>query len=167
MRYSPAAFALSLAIALTASVSHGADREIDPRALALEEQGRALLAAGEVQAAVDDFEAALAIDPSHARLYLDLGDAARQQGLDGKAIHYYRVALDKDPGNLAAITGEGMALVEKGAVTRARQNLAQLQSLCGTNCMETKELASVIARGPQRTVLTAEASTPDEGVVQN
>ena len=167
MRYSPAALALSLAVALTASVSYGAEREPDPLALALEARGLAALETGDVQAAIDDFEAALAVDPGHVRIYLDLADAARQQALVGQAIHYYRAALQRDPGNLAAISGEGVALVDKGAVAKARRNLSQLQSLCGVTCAETKELASVIARGPQPVVLTAEAAAPEQGLTKN
>ena len=81
--------------------------------------------------------------------------------MQGKAIHYYREALERDPHNLAAISGEGEALVEKGAVEKARRNLAQLEGLCGD------ELRPRPASSPPRSpagrssaVLTAEAVTP-------
>lgn len=167
MRYFPAALALSLTVALTASLGQSAERQADPRAVALEKVGEAKLAAGDVQAAVDAFEAALAIDPGHTPIYLDLAEAARREGLQGKAIHFYREALEREPENLAAISGEGAALVEKGAVEKARKNLAKLQTMCGGNCRETKTLAAAIARGPQQAVLTAEAVTPDPVVTQN
>jgi tetratricopeptide (TPR) repeat protein len=167
MRYTPVAVALSLAIAVTSSVGYGADRQPDPRAAALIAEGRSELAAGQVQAAIDSFEAALAVDPAHTAIYLELAEAARQSGLQGKAIHYYREALERDPNNLAAISGEGEALVEKGAVEKARRNLAQLESICGANCEQTRELAAALARGPQPTVLTAEAVTPSPVVTQN
>jgi hypothetical protein len=54
-----------------------------------------------------------------------------------------------------------------GAVEKARRNLAQLQSLCGGECAETRELAAAIQRNPQPTVLTAEAVTPSAVVTQN
>ena len=167
MRYTPAAFGLALAVAVTSSVGHGADRAADPRAAALISEGRSELAAGEVQAAVDSFEAALVIDPAYTPIYLDLADAARQSGLQGKAIRYYREALERDPNNLAAITGEGEALLEKGAVEKAKRNLAQLESICGGNCEQTRQLAAALARGPQATVLTAEAVSPETVVTQN
>lgn len=167
MRYTPAAFALALAVAVTSSVGYGADRPADPRAAALISEGRSELASGQVQAAIDSFEAALSVDPAHTATYLDLADAARQSGLQGKAIHYYRAALERDPGNLAAISGEGEALLEKGAVEKARRNLAQLESICGGDCEETRQLAAALARGPQARVLTAEAATPDAVVTQN
>lgn len=167
MRYFPAALALSLAVALTASIGQGTERQPDPRAVVLEKQGEAKLQAGDLQGAIDAFEAALVIDPAHTQVYLDLAEAARREGLHGKAIHFYRQALEREPENLAAIAGEGAALVEKGAVEKARRNLSKLQTMCGSNCRETKSLASVIARGPQKPVLTAEAVTPEPVVTQN
>ena len=111
-------------------------------------EGQAALQAGESQAAVDAFEAALAVDPGHTPIFVNLAEAARQQGLQGKAIRYYRDALERDPGNFAAIAGEGAALVEKGALEKAKRNLAKLQSLCGDACPETVALQGSIARGP-------------------
>jgi Tfp pilus assembly protein PilF len=167
MRYTPAALAISLLLAVTASVGQGADREGDARALRLVAEGRSELAAGQVQAAIDSFEAALAIDPGFTPIYLELAEAARRQGLQGKAIHFYREALERDPGNLAAISGEGEAMLEKGAVEKARRNLARLESMCGGDCEETRQLAAALARGPQAGVLTAEAITPSPVVTQN
>ena len=166
MRYAPAAVALSLLVGVTASVGYGAPRAASPAAAALEKSGQAQLNAGKVQDATDTFEAALAVDPGYTPLYLDLAEAARQQGLQGKAIHYYREALAREPGNLAAISGEGQAMVEKGAVEKARRNLAKLQSMCGDKCPETAQLAAAIAKGPQQRVLTAEAVMPDAVVTQ-
>jgi tetratricopeptide (TPR) repeat protein len=167
MRYAAPALALSLAVALTASAGFSADRQPDPRAAALVTQGKSKLAAGEVQGAIDDFEAALALDPGYTATYLELGEAARREGLQGKAIHYYREALARDPKNLAAISGEGEALLEKGAVDKAKRNLAQLQSLCGATCSEAQQLAAAIEQGPKQAVLTAEAVVPDPVVSQN
>jgi tetratricopeptide (TPR) repeat protein len=167
MRYAPAAFALSLVVAVTASVAVSAERQPDPRAAALVAEGKSQLAAGQAQAAVDSFEAALAVDPGYTAVYLQLGEAARAQGLQGKAIRYYREALDRDPKNLAAISGEGEAMVEKGAVEKAKRNLAELQSLCGGSCSEAQQLALAIQAHPRQAVLTAEAVVPDPVVTQN
>lgn len=166
MRYAPAAAALSLALALTASVGYGADREPAPRAATLIAEGNAALDGGDTQGAIDAFEAALAVDPAHTPILLDLARAARAEKLQGKAIRYYREALTRDPGNFAAIGGEGEALAEKGALEKARTNLAKLESLCGANCTETRELAAVIAARPKERVLTAEAVLPEAQVTQ-
>lgn len=148
MRFAPAAAALSLILATTASVAGASDRAPAPRALQLIAEGRAALEAGETQAAIDAFEAAMAVDPGYTPVLIELAEAARQDGLQGKAITYYREALTRDPGNLAAISGEGEALVEKGAVDKAQRNLARLESLCGQSCPETLALQNTIEAGP-------------------
>ncbi len=166
MRFAAPAAALAVVLAMTASVGEGADHVTDPRAGTLVAEGRAALVAGHPEKAVDAFEAALTIDPAATGIFLDLAEAARRNGLQGKAIRYYREALNREPDNLAALSGEGAALVEKGAVEKARRNLARLQSMCGDKCAETQALASAIDKGPQPRVLTAEAVLPDTVVTQ-
>ena len=167
MRFAPPAAALALLFAISASAGMGQEtvRAPDPRAMAMVAEGRAALAAGDTQGAIDAFEAALVVDPSITVIYLDLATAARADGLQGKAIHYYREALSRDPENIAAIAGEGEALVEKGALSAARESLTKLQTQCGADCAETVALAAAIERGPP--VMTAEAPAADPGVTQN
>jgi Tfp pilus assembly protein PilF len=161
MRYYPAAIALSLVAAVTASAGFSAPaQQLDPRAAALVEQGRSALGGGNVNAAIDAFESALTIQPGEPAIFLSLAEATRRQGLQGKALHYYREVLERDPQNLAAISGEGAALVEKGAVEKARRNLARLQGLCGDRCEATSLLAAALAKGPTPVVVTAEALKP-------
>ena len=148
MRFAPAAAALSLVLAVSASVAGAQDRDPDPRAAVLIAQGDAALKAGESQAAIDAYEAALTVDPGYTPVFLSLAEVARFEGLQGKAIRYYRETLVRDPGNFAAISGEGAALVEKGALEKAKRNLAQLKSLCGATCPETLALQTSIAAGP-------------------
>jgi tetratricopeptide (TPR) repeat protein len=172
MRYTPAAIALSLVVAVSSSVLHSAPvTALDPRASALLSQGQADLAAGRTSAAVDAFEAALTVQPGDGRILVELAEATRRLGLQGKAIHYYREALDADPRNLVAIAGEGAALAEKGATEKANRNLARLKTLCGGDCAETRQLASAIARGPapraQTRMVSAEAVAPKPIVSEN
>ncbi len=167
MRFASVAVCISLAVAVTASVGKAEDREADPRAAVLIAEGKAALAAGQPQKAIDYFEAALVVDPGYTPLFIELGEAARREGMQGKAIAYYREALSREPENLAAISGEGEALVEKGAVEKARKNLARLENLCGSGCNETRDLAQAIRRGPQPQMLRAEAVLPDAQVSQN
>jgi tetratricopeptide (TPR) repeat protein len=130
-------------------------------------KGDASLSSGDTQGAIDAYEAALVVDPGYTPLFISLAKAARKDGLQGKAIRYYREALNRDPGNFAAISGEGEALVEKGALEKARLNLAKLRSLCGEECAETQTLATAIAAGPSERVLTAEAVLPEVEAVQS
>ncbi len=168
MRYMPLGVALSLLVAVTGSAgTAGVSLPTDPRAKALIETGRELLGHGDIEAATDSFESALAIDPGNPATFLALGDAARAAGMQGKAIHYYREALAREPNNLAALSGEGGAMAEKGAIDKARGNLARLEGLCGRNCAEAQNLASVIAKGPIAKVVSADAVKPDPTVEDN
>jgi tetratricopeptide (TPR) repeat protein len=161
MRYYPAALALSLVAAVSASAAFSAaPQTLDPRAAALVAQGRAALGTGNTDAAIDAFESALTISPGDASIYLNLAEATRRQGLQGKALHYYREVLERDPQNLSAISGEGAALVEKGAVEKAKRNLARLQGLCGDRCVETSSLSAALAKGPTPVMVSAEALKP-------
>lgn len=161
MRYYPVGVALSLLAAVTASAAFSAaPQQLDPRAAALVAEGRTALGGGHVDRAIDAFESALTIQPGAPSIFLDLAEATRQQGLQGKALHYYREVLERDPQNLAAISGEGAALVEKGAVEKAKRNLARLQGLCGERCDATQSLAAALAKGPAPVVVTAELLKP-------
>jgi tetratricopeptide (TPR) repeat protein len=168
MRFLPATLALSLAAALTASVGHSATSPImDPRAADLVAQGRAALAAGQTDQAIDAYEAALAIEPGSVTVTMELADANRRVGLQGKALHYYHEALERDPQNVSAIAGEGATLVEKGAMEKAKRNLARLYTLCGADCDATRQLNAAIAKGPPARVVTADAVTPTPVVSTN
>ncbi len=167
MRFAPAAAAVSLLVAVTSSVGLTAERAPDPRAASLVAEGRAALSAGQSQKAIDAFEAALAVDPGYTAVFLELAKAARSDGLQGKAIAYYREALERNPENYAALSGQGEALIAKGALAKAKVNLGKLESLCGRGCPETQVLAQAIAKGPQQQVLTAEAVMPEPVVTQN
>lgn len=162
MRYAPAAAALSLALALSASIGFAAPREAAPRAAMLIVQGDAALKAGDAQGAIDAFEAALAVDPGYTPTLLHLAVAARASGLPGKAIRYYRKAQEREPKNLEALAGEGAALAEKGALAKAREKLALVEKACGKQpCVPAQSLSAAIARGPAIRIQTAEAVVPD------
>jgi hypothetical protein len=58
-------------------------------------------------------------------------------------------------------------MVAKGAVEKARGNLAKLKSICGNGCSEAQQLAAAIAAGPKQKVLTAEAVQAKPVVTEN
>lgn len=165
MRYAPAAAAVSLAFALSASGIMAAPRVPAPRAVDLIAAGEAALTSGDTQGAADAFEAALTVEPGYNPILLRLAEAARAAGLPGKAISYYREALAREPTNIDAIAGEGAALAEKGALGKAREKLALVQKACAKDtCPQAASLTAAIARGPVQAIQTAEAKPPG-GVV--
>ncbi len=169
MRFTPPVLALSLLAALTSSAGYSASTIVtDPRAKALLEDGQTALVAGQPDKAIDAFEAALTVAPANPQVLVALAAATRREGLQGKALRYYREALEVDPQNVSALSGEGAALAEKGAVEKAKLNLARVEGLCGAGCDATRDLQAAIARGPVvERMKTADASPPKPAVSQN
>lgn len=161
MRFSPLAVSLTLVLAVVSSAGQGQrpDDQINPRSVALVQQGEAARRAGNLSAANDLFETALAVDPRNRAAFLALAQVARAQDLPGKAIRLYREVLTLEPNDLAALEGQGEAMVQKGAVERARANLARIRTLCKVDCAPATTLAAVIAKGPPPAVVTAQATT--------
>lgn len=162
MRFSPAALAMSLVLATVSSASFGqsADVEIKARSVAYMQQGEAAQKTGNLELATDLYETALAVDPRNGSAFIALAQIARVQTLPGKAIRLYREALILDPNNLDALAGQGEALVQRGAIEKAKINLSRIETLCRTRCSQTTKLASVIKASEKVAVLSAQAVTP-------
>ena len=162
MRLTLPATALAAVLATVSSVGHSQrpDSLIDARSVALTRAGQAEAAAGRFDAANDVLETALAVDPRNRPAFLALADVAKKQGLPGKAVRLYREALELEPNDVAALAGQGEALVAKGALTKARENLAKVRTLCVATCPEQAALAAAIERGSTGPALSAQAVTP-------
>ncbi|MEP2102136.1 MAG: tetratricopeptide repeat protein [Parasphingorhabdus sp.] len=162
MRFSPAALAMSLVLATVSSAGFGqsADVEIKARSVAYMEQGETAQKQGNLELATDLYETALAVDPRNGSAFIALAQIARVQKLPGKAIRFYREALILDPNNLDALAGQGEALVQRGAVEKAKINLSRIETLCRTRCSQTTQLSSVIKTSEKTPVLSAQAVTP-------
>ena len=167
MRLTP--IALTVAIALGTMASSGQsqrpDDQIDARSVAMTQQGEALIAAGQPQEATDILETALAVDPRNRAAYIALARAAQAQKLPGKAIKLYNEALALEPNDLTALAGQGEALVQRGAVERAKRNLEKIKGVCKAACPQATTLAAVIAKGPPAEVMAARV--PEQGAPQS
>ena len=161
-----AAAALALLSVSTSINAQRADDQIDARSVALLERGKAARAAGDLDTANGLIESALAVDPRNRPAYLALAEIARTQGLPGKAIRFYREALTLEPNDQAALRGQGEAMVQKGAVERAKENLARLKTLCGT-CADATQLAAAIAKGPPATATAQVVPAPKAEAKKN
>ncbi|WP_242095655.1 MULTISPECIES: hypothetical protein [unclassified Sphingomonas] len=160
MRYSSVALAAALAAVCMGTSLSGQkpDDRVDPRSMALLAQGRAARAAGNLDGATDLLETAAVVDPRNRGAFVTLAEVAQARGLPGKAIRLYREALLLEPNDVAALQGQGDALVAKGAIIRAQANLARIRTLCKTGCAPATELAATIAKGPP--VTTAQIDKP-------
>ncbi|HEX2764217.1 MAG TPA: hypothetical protein VHM92_10315 [Allosphingosinicella sp.] len=162
MRFTPVVLAAAIALATMASAGHGqkADDQIDPRSTALAQQGQALLGQARFQDATDYYETALVVDPRNRQAFIGLARAAQGMKLPGKAVKLYGEALQLEPNDLNALEGQGEALVQRGAVEKAKANLERLRKLCGNSCVQVNQLAAAIAKGPPADVVTAQAPAP-------
>ncbi|WP_375396333.1 hypothetical protein [uncultured Sphingomonas sp.] len=164
MRFLPVAAAIALAaISVSTSLSaQRADTAIDPRSMALLNRGKAAEAAGNLPGATDLIESALVVDPRNRGAFLELAVLAEKQQLPGKAIRLYREALLLEPNDVAALRGQGEAMVTKGALGPAKENLARIRTLCGKKaCPEATALAATIAKGPPLAAI-APTKVPDK-----
>lgn len=160
MRYTSVAVAAALAMVSISTSLHGQrpDDQIDAKSLALLQQGKAARAAGNVDGAVGLLESAAAVDPRNRQAFIEMAEISERQGLPGKAIRLYREALLLEPNDIEALSGQGQALVTKGAVARAKENLVKVKALCKTTCPQATTLAASIAKGPP--VSTAQVMPP-------
>ena len=133
------------------------DNQILPKSVELQKQAEVEIAAGKLPEAADLLETSVAVDPRNRSAFVDLARVAKNQKLFGKAIRLTNEALQLEPNDLDAIEVVGEAMVELGAIPRARENLAKLQKLCANNCRQVAELSSAISRGPT----VASVNTPD------
>jgi Tfp pilus assembly protein PilF len=164
MRYSSVTLAAALtAMCLSASLSaQRADDQIDPRSMQLLAQGKALKAGGDIEGATDVVETALAVDPRNRAAFIVLAELAESRGLPGKSIRLYREALLLEPNDVAALRGQGEALVAKGAIAQARSNLSRIKTLCKGVCPDATRLSAAIAKGPPVTTAAVAPKTVSE-----
>ena len=159
MRLTPLVLCLGLAASAVpvAVVGQRPDDQIEPQSVALLKQGEALLAQGKLIAADDALETALAVDPKNRAAFNVMAKVAIKQQLYGQAIRLTNRALALEPTDRDALAVQGEAMVELGALPRAKENLAKLQKLCGTTgCPQVAVLSTAIARGPALAAVKAE-----------
>jgi len=151
MRLSPLVLCLGLAASTlsVAVVGQRPDDQIAPKSAELFKQGETLLSQGKLIEADDAFETALVVDPKNRAAFTAMARVAIKQKLYGQAIKLTNKALALEPTDRDAITVQGEAMVELGALPRAKENLAKLQKLCGTtSCPQVAVLSTAIAKGP-------------------
>ena len=150
MRLSPLVLVFGLAASSMAvpGVSQRPDDQSAPKSVALLKQGEASAAAGKYQEADDAYETALAVDPRNRAAFVAMARVASKQKLYGQAIRYTNRALLLEPTDRSAFAVQGEAMVELGALGKAKEVLTKLQAVCTAGCPEATSLSAAIARGP-------------------
>lgn len=152
-------------MAMVASLSAAAlaaqsDDVIKPASSRLVAEGQAALARGQAGAAYDSFETAAAIDPKNRDAFIGMAKSSQALGLPGKAVKFYREALQLEPNDLAALEGQGEALIQRGAKARAQANLDRIRQLCKSECAPATKLAALIAKAPATTAVATAETKP-------
>lgn len=164
VRFTPAALAAAFIFGSVSSASMGATARAAPiteLSRTMQAEGQRLQIDGQYDAAIGYYETALVADPRNSDAFIGLGQIARAQNLPGKAVGYFREALALQPEDLNAIGGQGEALVQRGAIEKARMNLARLQTLCGEQaCPQAARLTAAINAAGERTTLRPEEVMP-------
>lgn len=124
------------------------DDVLKPTSVRMADQGRAALARGDANAAIDAFEAALASDPKNVAAFSGIAMGYEKLGLPGKAVKFYREALALNPSDLVALEGQGKAFIQRGATARAQVNLARIKALCKTDCAAATRLQTALNAPP-------------------
>lgn len=161
MRFSPLVLMLGLATSTVGmpSIAQRPDNQIAPRSVEYTKRGEAALASGNFIAADDALETALVVDPRNRAAFRVMAQVAIKQKLFGQAIRLTNKALALEPTDRDALAIQGEAMVEAGAVPRARETLAKLQKLCAGPCPQAASLSATIARGPAMAEVTKPAPT--------
>lgn len=144
MRSSLAIVVLGLGLTVAAQAAPVGDDVLNPVSVRMAEAGRAALAKGDANAAIDSFEAALASDPKNVGAFTGIAQSYEKLGLPGKAVKYYREALALNPSDIAALEGQGKAYVTRGATARAQVNLARIKALCKADCSAATRLEAAL-----------------------
>lgn len=153
MRFTPVTLALAVVLSVTAST--GISKQNGERSTPVPAQlsrlsiewlgkGDAARKAGDLRSANDAYESALAADPRNVAAYMALAEVARTQGLQGKAIRFYGEVLQIASNNVNALSGQGQALAEKGAIAQAQDILTRIKPLCRSDCTATSSLSAAI-----------------------
>ena len=101
-----------------------------------------LAQAGKFEEALAQFRKAQNQDDPRILNYI--GYSTRKLGRVDEALTYYRKALNLNPDYTMARAYLGEALLEKGEIEFAKEQLAEIKKRCGASCAEYAELAAQI-----------------------
>ena len=139
---------VAAAVAIPAAGQKRSDDQIAPKSIELMQQAKSLATAGRYDEAQTALEASLAVDPRNRAAYVEAARVAEKQKLYGKAIRFSNKALSMEPNDIDALAVQGQAMVELGAVARAKDNLIKIKAICTKGCPQATVLAGIIGRGP-------------------
>jgi tetratricopeptide (TPR) repeat protein len=123
---------------------------VSPLSQQLAAKGQQLAAQGKWPEALDQYETAVAADPKNGAAYVAMGRAYEQLGLPGKALRYYRLALDINPADLSALEAQALGMIGKGAPSKAEAPINRIRKLCPKGCPSLTRVDAAMAKTAQK-----------------
>jgi tetratricopeptide (TPR) repeat protein len=101
--------------------------------------------------ALDLYESAVAADPRNVAAYVGLGRSYEAIGMQGKALRYYRLALDINPNDLNALEAQTIGMIAKATPSKAQLSLDRLRKLCPKGCPSLTQADAAFTKAAQKT----------------
>ncbi len=115
-------------------------------------QARAAQAANKPSDALDLYETALLADPANPAPYVGLARTYEGLGLQGKALRYYREALELNPNDVSVLESQTLLMIAKGNTEKAQAGLARMKKLCAkTACPSVARVDAALAKANTQT----------------
>jgi Flp pilus assembly protein TadD len=136
---------LSALLLLAASAGGHATEESNPLQNLDYQAGLEAIQSSDWKRAISNLNVALVAEPTNADLQNWLGYAYRHAGKYDEAFDHYRAALHHNPGHRGAHEYIGETYLLTGNKAKAREHLAALERICGTQCDQYLDLQKAIA----------------------
>jgi len=134
------------AFMLVAASARGDGTEESPPSQNIDYQaGLDAIEASDWKRAISNLNAAQVAEPTNADLQNWLGYAYRHEGKYDEALDHYRAALHLNPKHRGAHEYIGETYLLMGNKGKAREHLAALERICGSECNEYRDLQRAIA----------------------
>ncbi len=148
--FTPSRLFLAAALIALPGLAQASASAINADSQRLTLDANAQLSARQSVAAADLYEAALAADPKNVAAYIGLGRVYESLGLPGKALSYYREALEVEPNNLDALEAQAAGLIGKGKLPQAQLNLDRIRKVCKSDCAAARRVSLLIASAREK-----------------
>jgi tetratricopeptide (TPR) repeat protein len=122
-------------------------------------QARAAQTAGKQVEALDLFETAALANPANPAPYVGMARAYEALGMQGKALRYYREALELNPNDVGVLESQTLLMIAKGNVAKAEAGLARMKKLCAkTACPAVPRVDAALAKARTQTSMNMRVS---------
>lgn len=103
-----------------------------------------MIDAGKYSDAIDSLKKMNKADPENADVLNYLAYSQRKSGDMKSAEANYEKALEINPDHRGALEYQGELYIQTGRVDMAKENLARLKEVCGTDCEQYKDLSNAL-----------------------